>query len=183
MNRLNEKYQKEVLAKAKKDLSLKNVMSIPRITKICINSGIGPFRENREAVESFMEELANITGQRPYPRKAKKSEAGFKIRQNDVVGYAVTIRGERMWAFLDKLINIALPRVRDFRGLNEESFDKNGNYSLGVQEHVIFPEVNPNTTKGIRGLQVTINFNSHDVGMNKYVLEKLGFPFRKDEEQ
>jgi large subunit ribosomal protein L5 len=182
MNRLKEKYLKEAVVKAKKELGSGNVMGVPQIIKISINSGIGPFRDNREAVESFLEELGNISGQRPFPRKAKKSEAGFKIKEGDVVGYAVTLRKERMWAFLDKLINIALPRVRDFRGLSGKAFDKNGNYSLGVREHVIFPEVNPNTTKGIRGLQVTINFNSHDTVKNKYVLENLGFPFEKDDE-
>jgi len=182
MNRLKEKYLKEAVVKAKKELGAGNIMSVPQIIKICINSGIGPFRDNREAVESFSEEMGNIAGQKPFPRKAKKSEAGFKIKQGDVVGFAVTLRKERMWAFLDKLINIALPRVRDFRGLSVEAFDKNGNYSLGVREHVIFPEVNPNTTKGIRGLQVTINFNSHDRAKNKYVLENLGFPFEKDGE-
>jgi len=181
MNRLNEKYLKEVAPAAKKELKISNVMVVPRIVKVNVNSGIGPFRENREAVESFVNEMANLCGQKPCPRKAKKSEAGFKIKQGDVVGYTVTLRGERMWAFLDKLINVALPRVRDFRGLSEDSFDESGNYSLGVKEHVIFPEVNPNTTKGIRGLQISIVFNSNNLEKNKVVLKGLGFPFRKDE--
>lgn len=181
MNRLRQKYNEEVLKKAKKDLGIDNVMDIPKITKISVNTGIGSFRENKEAVETFVNEFGDLTSQKPYPRKAKKSEAGFKIKQGDVVGYAVTLRGDKMWAFLDKLINIALPRVRDFRGLNELSFDENGNYSLGIKEHVIFPEVNPNTTRGIRGLQVTIGFNSKDSEKNEYVLRNLGFPFRKEE--
>jgi large subunit ribosomal protein L5 len=181
MNRLFEKYFKEVASTAQKDLNLGNIMEVPRIMKVSINSGIGPFRDNREAVESFVTELTALSAQKPFPRKVKKSEAGFKIKEGDVVGYAVTLRGNRMWAFLDKLINIALPRVRDFRGLSEEAFDRNGNYSLGIKEHVIFPEVNPNTTKGIRGLQVTIVFNSGDTEKNRYVLKGLGFPFKKDD--
>jgi large subunit ribosomal protein L5 len=181
MNRLYKKYLEETVIKAKKDLGIKNVMQMPKIRKIKLNSGIGSFRDNREAVESFVEELKGIAGQAPYMRKAKKSEAGFKIKEGDVVAYAVTLRGSRMWAFLDKLINVALPRVKDFRGVEESSFDKNGNYTLGIREHVIFPEVNQNATKGIRGLQVTIDFGSGDVEKNKYVLKSLGFPFRKDE--
>lgn len=181
MNRLREKYEKEIAPKMQKDLKISNVMALPKILKISINSGIGPFRENREAVESFHEELSALSGQKAYPRKARKSEAGFKIRKGDIVGYSVTLRGDKMWAFLDKLINIAIPRVRDFRGLSDESFDDNGNYSLGIKEHVIFPEVNPNTTKGIRSLQLTIGFNTSDVDHNKYLLNSLGMPFRKDD--
>lgn len=181
MNRLREKYEKEIAPKMQKDLKISNVMALPKILKISINSGIGPFRENREAVESFQEELSALSGQKAYPRKARKSEAGFKIRKGDIVGYSVTLRGDKMWAFLDKLINIAIPRVRDFRGLSDESFDDNGNYSLGIKEHVIFPEVNPNTTKGIRSLQLTIGFSTSDTEHNKYLLNSLGMPFRKDD--
>ena len=181
MNRLNKRYLEYIENEGKKELGASNVMEIPRILKIKVNSGIGPFRENREAVESFVEELTNICGQKPYVRKAKKSEAGFKIKQNDIVGYSVTLRGARMWAFLDKLINLALPRVRDFRGMSPDSFDENGNYSVGIKEHVIFPEVNQNTTKGIRSLQATIVFNSNDTEKTRGVLKGLGFPFRKDD--
>lgn len=181
MNRLYKRYLEYVEKEGRKELGISNVMEVPRVMKIKINAGIGAFRENREAVESFVEELANLAGQKPYMRKAKKSEAGFKIKQGDVVGYAVTLRGARMWAFLDKLINVALPRVRDFRGMNPDSFDENGNYSVGIREHVIFPEVNPNTTKGIRSIQATIVFNSDDTEKTRSVLKGLGFPFRKEE--
>ena len=181
MNRLKEKYIKIVAPKLAKDLKLSNVMKVPRIDKVCVNSGIGSFRDNREMVESFIEELTSITGQKPYPRSAKAAEAGFKIRKGDVVAYAVTLRGEKMWAFLDKFINVALPRVRDFRGLSDMSFDEVGNYSAGIREHVIFPEVNPNSTKGIRGLQVTVTFSSKDSDVNRQLLKELGFPFRKQE--
>lgn len=181
MNRLKETYNKKIAAKLKKDYKLSNVMEVPHVQKVSINAGIGGFRENREAVESFVADFAAIAGQRPFPRKARMSEAGFKVRKNDVVGYAVTLRGERMWAFLDKFVNIALPRVRDFRGLETDSFDGNGNYSLGIREHVIFPEVNPNTVKGIRSLQVTVVFSGGDKDKNLALLRELGFPFKKDE--
>jgi len=180
MNRLKKIYNEKVVPSLMKKQKLSNVMEVPRLQKICINTGVGQFRENREAMESFVAELTNLAGQRPYPRPAKKSEAGFKIRKGDVVGYSVTLRGERMWAFLDKLINVALPRVRDFRGLSEEAFDQSGNYSLGIREHVIFPEVNPNTVKGIRSMQITIVTNSKDVNLNKELLKELGMPFRKE---
>ena len=181
MNRLREKYIKEIAPKMMKELKLSNVMALPKILKVSINSGVGPFRENREALDSFLEELSALAGQKAYPRKARQSVAGFKIRKGDIVGYSVTLRGERMWAFLDKLINVAIPRVRDFRGLDDMSFDGNGNYSLGIREHVIFPEVNPNTTKGLRSMQITVVFSTSDVEHNKYLLAGLGMPFRKDD--
>jgi len=180
MNRLKEQYNKIIAPKILEEFKLKNVMEVPKIIKINVNSGIGSFRENKEAVESFVDELSNVSGQKVYPRSAKKSEAGFKIKQGDVVGYAVTLRGERMWAFFDKLVNIAFPRIRDFRGFSTESFDHDGNYSIGIREHVIFPEVNPNTTKGIRSLQVTIVFNSKEVERNKFLLREFGFPFAEE---
>jgi len=181
MNRLKQRYTEFIEKEGKKELGISSVMEFPRLLKIKINAGIGAFRDNREAVESFVEEFANIAGQHPYVRKAKKSEAGFKIKQGDIVGYSVTLRGDRMWAFLDKLINVAFPRVRDFRGMDEESFDQDGNYSVGIREHVIFPEVNQNTTKGIRSMQATLVFNSKDAEKNKKLLVGLGFPFRKEE--
>lgn len=177
MNRLKEKYVNEVAKKLKNDFKLKSVMEVPSIKKIVVNVGIGSFRENREAVESFENDLANLLGQKPYPRKARLSIAGFKIRKGDVVGYSATLRGKRMWAFLDKLINAAIPRIRDFKGLSRSSFDESGNYSLGITEHIIFPEVNPNTVKGIRSMQLTIVSSSNDKRLNEALLEQLGVPF------
>jgi len=177
MNRLKEEYKSKIVPEMIKDFELKNVMEVPSILKVSVNSGIGPFMENKEAVDFFAQELSEIAGQKVFERKARKSEAGFKIKQNDIVGFAVTLRGDKMWAFLDKLINIAFPRIRDFRGFDPNSFDMNGNYSLGIKEHVIFPEVNPNTTKGIRSLQVTIIFNNKDTEKNRFLLKKLNFPF------
>lgn len=179
MNRLNTKYKNEIVAQLRKEFELSNIMEVPKLQKISINAGIGGFRENREAVETFVNEMTDFAGQKPFPRKARLSISSFKIRQNDVVGYAVTLRGDKMWAFLDKLINVAFPRVRDFRGINDRAFDKNGNFSMGIKEHVIFPEVNANTTKGIRSLQVTMVFNSKNIDLNRALLTKLGMPFRK----
>jgi large subunit ribosomal protein L5 len=176
MNRLKQKYNEKIRPELTSQFKYANVMQVPTIKKVVVNAGIGPFRESREAVESFVADLTALTGQKPSPRTARLSVASFKIRQNDVVGYTVTLRGERMWAFLDKLINVALPRVRDFRGLKSDAFDEAGNYSMGIKEHVIFPEVNPNATKGIRSLQVTIVMDG-DLAANKVLLGKLGIPF------
>ena len=156
-------------------------MEVPRINKIVVNTGIGSFRDNRESVESFEKEFSEILGQKPYPRKARISVAGFKIKQGDLVGFTGTLRGDRMWAFLDKLIGTAIPRIRDFRGLENDKFDQDGNYSLGIKEHVIFPEINPNAVKGIRSLQITIVSTSKNKKLNKLVLENLGMPFKKED--
>ncbi|RJR26393.1 50S ribosomal protein L5 [candidate division WWE3 bacterium] len=180
MNRLKEIYIEKIVPEIMKEFGFSNIMEVPKVKKVIVNAGIGGFRENREAVESFVEELTNFTNQKPYPRAARQSIAGFKIRQGETVGYAVTLRGENMWAFLDKLVNVALPRVRDFRGLKEEAFDENGNYSFGIKEHVIFPEVNPNNTKGIRSLQVTVVMDSKNLEANRFLLKALGVPFRKE---
>lgn len=179
-NRLYTQYKEKVIPALKTELALNNIMQVPSIKKVIVNAGVGPFKDNKEALESFAEELANIAGQKPSERKAKKSIAGFKIRQGDVVGYAVTLRGAKMWYFLDKLINIVLPRVRDFNGLSTRSFDKSGNYSFGINEHTIFPEVNPNTTKGIRDLQITVVTSADDREKSMKLLEGIGLPFRKD---
>lgn len=178
---LKEFYEKEIVPELMKEFKFENKMEVPKIKKIVINSGIGPFRENKEAVDFFEKELSDIVGQKVYPRRARLSEAGFKVRKGDIVGFAATLRGKRMWAFLEKFIKIALPRVRDFRGLNPRAFDKDGNYSIGIREHVIFPEVNPNTIKGIRGLQITVVTSSEDVDVSKALIEKLGMPLRKEE--
>lgn len=181
--RLYKKFKEEVVPALMKELDIKNVMGVPSIEKIVINSGVGDFKDSKEALAVFEEELSNIAGQKVSERKARKSEAGFKIRKGEVVGYSVTLRGSRMWAFLDKFINIVLPRVRDFNGLSTTAFDKAGNYSVGIKEHTIFPEVNPNTTKGIRSLQVVIVTNSGDMEKSRKLLELVGLPFKKDEKR
>ncbi len=179
MSVLQEKYKNEAIPALMKELNLSNIMEVPAIKKVVINAGVGNFKDSKEALEYFREELSQIAGQRPSGRKIKKSESGFKARQGDMVGYAVTLRGQHMWAFLEKLINIVLPRVRDFRGLSKKAFDQSGNYSLGLSEHTIFPEVNPNTTKGIRHLQVTIVTNAKDKEKSEKLLSLMGVPFTK----
>ena len=174
---LKEKYEKEIAPRMKKEHSLSNIMQVPRLKKIVVNAGIGDFRESKEAVEAFVDEMAAFLGQKPNPRQARLSISGFKVREGSVVGYSATLRGRIMWAFLEKLINIAIPRIRDFRGLNTNSFDNAGNYSLGITEHVIFPEVNPNTVKGIRSLQLTLVSSSQNKEVNKELLINLGMPF------
>ncbi|MBN1162272.1 50S ribosomal protein L5 [Patescibacteria group bacterium] len=178
---LKDKYEKEIVPNSMKEFNLDNRLEVPKIKKIVVNAGIGPFRENKEAVESFADEMSNVVGQRMYPRKARLSEAGFKVRKGDVVGYAVTLRGKRLWAFLEKLVKVALPRVRDFRGLSIKAFDKKGNYSIGIKEHVIFPEVNPNTVKGIRSLQITLVMDTDNVDLSRALLEQLGVPFSRED--
>ncbi len=182
MNRLKEIYQKEIAPKIKSEFKLGSNMEVPKLQKIVVNAGIGGFRDNREAVEVFLEEYSSLLGQKPYPRKARLSEAGFKVRKGDIVGYAATLRGDKMWAFFDKLVNVAIPRIRDFNGLKTTAFDGAGNYSIGIPEHVIFPEVNPNTVKGIRSLQVTVVTSSSDQELNKALLTYLGTPFMKGKE-
>lgn len=179
MNRLKEKYNKEIKKALQEELGVKNIMEVPKVIKVVVNSGIGDFRTDKAAVEMFTEELANITGQKPVSRKARLSEAGFKIRKGDLVGLSVTLRGDKMWTFLDKLISLAIPRVRDFRGLSEKAFDKAGNYSIGIKEHTIFPEVNQNVTKGIRHLQVTIVTKARNKKESEKLLRAIGLPLRK----
>lgn len=177
---LKEKYDKEIAPKLQKEHNLSTIMQVPKLQKIVVNAGIGDFKDSKEALEAFVEEMAAFVGQKPNPRQARLSISGFKIREGSVVGYAATLRGPRMWAFLEKLINIAIPRIRDFRGLNPNAFDDAGNYSLGITEHVIFPEVNPNTVKGIRSLQITLVSSSSDKQLNKDLLVSLGMPFREE---
>lgn len=180
MTNLYKKYRDEVVAQLQRELGFKNVMQVPAVEKVVVNAGIGGYKDSREAVESFVSELSALTGQKPSPRKARLSEAGFKIRKGDIVAYTVTLRGSAMWAFLEKLIKVVLPRTRGFWGLSDTSFDGHGNYSLGVREHTVFPEVNPNTVKGIRSLQITVGTTAKDDKQALALLKSLGFPFKKD---
>ncbi|HXK52983.1 50S ribosomal protein L5 [Candidatus Nomurabacteria bacterium] len=177
---LRDIYKDKIANELVKDLGLTNLMQAPKLSKIVINAGIGPFRESKEAVDSFVEELSAIAGQKPIASSAKKSEAGFKIRQGDVVGYSVTLRDARMWAFFEKFVNIVMPRVRDFNGLSLASFDGSGNYSVGIKEHTVFPEVNPNKVKGIRSIQVTFCIKNGNKQKSTALLKKLGMPFKKE---
>ena len=179
MSRLKEKYNKEVLPVLIKELSLKNSMAAPRIKKIVVNAGIGVVARNKELMEAVIKDLATITGQKPSIRPAKASEAGFNVREGMPVGLMVTLRGERMYNFLDRLVSIVLPRLRDFRGLPLKSFDKSGNYSLGLYEHTVFPEVDMGKAGKPHGVEITIVTSSNEVDKSKRLLELLGLPFQK----
>ena len=179
MNRLKEFYFNTIKKDLIKELNLANIMQVPSLEKIVINSGVGAFRDNKDALDSFYNEITSISGQKPTFRRSRISEAGFKVRKNDLVGITTTLRGERMWDFLEKFISVSLPRVRDFRGVSVKAFDKLGNYSIGIKEHIIFPEVDPNKTKGIRSMQITLVFKNGNPVNSMYLLKKLGMPFSK----
>ncbi len=180
MTNIKQKYKKEVLPQLQKLMEGKNVHAVPRIEKIVINSGLNTKRDPK-FIEVILETLQKITGQKPVATKARKSEAGFKIRQGMTVGAMVTLRNERMWSFLDKLVNIVFPRVRDFRGIPESAVDSAGNFNIGFKEHLAFPEISPDAVDNIHGLQVTIKTTAtnHEDGLALF--RSLGFPFKKEE--
>jgi len=179
MARLKEFYTKTVVPKLKQDLGLKNVMQIPKITKITVNMGVGEAVADRKVMDAAVADLTKITGQKPKLCMSKKSIASFKLRENLAIGCKVTLRGERMYEFLDRLITIAIPRIRDFRGINPRSFDGRGNYSLGVKEQIIFPEIQYDQIDQLRGMDITITTTAKDNKHGKALLEAFSFPFRK----
>lgn len=178
-SRLKEKYKNEVIPALMEKFQYKNVMEVPKLEKIVINMGIGEAKDNPKALESAVNELSLITGQKPIVTKAKKSVANFKIRQGMNVGVKVTLRGEKMYDFLDKLMNISLPRVRDFRGVNPSSFDGRGNYALGLKEQLIFPEIEYDKVDSIRGMDIVIVTTAETDEEAKSFLELMGMPFKK----
>jgi large subunit ribosomal protein L5 len=180
MNRLKEKYSKEVVPSLTKEFGYKNVMAVPKISKIVVNMGLGEATANAKIIETGADELARITGQKPVTRRSKKSIAQFKVRKGQPVGTMVTLRGERMWEFLDRLVSIALPRIRDFRGLNPDSFDGRGNYSLGIREQIIFPEIDYDSINLVRGLDVAITTTATNDEQARALLTALGLPFAAD---
>ena len=175
--RLKERYEREVRDRLKDELGLSSVMQVPRITKITLNMGVGEAKTDAKALDSAMDELTIIAGQRPQVRRARKSIAGFKVREGMAVGARVTLRGTRMWEFLDRLVSIALPRIRDFRGLDPGSFDGRGNFSLGIREQLIFPEINYDDVATIRGLDVAITTTAETDEHAEALLRALGLPF------
>ena len=179
MARLKEFYQKTVIPKLKQDFGFKNVMQIPKITKITVNMGVGEAVADRKVMDAAVADLTKITGQKPKLCMSKKSIASFKVRENLAIGTMVTLRGERMWEFLDRLITIAIPRIRDFRGINPRSFDGRGNYSLGIKEQIIFPEIQYDQIDQLRGMDITITTTAKDNKHGKALLEAFSFPFRK----
>jgi large subunit ribosomal protein L5 len=179
MARLQEKYQNDLVGEIQQKLGLKNVMEVPRITKITLNMGVGEAVADKKVLENARGDMQKISGQRPVTRLSRKSVAGFKIRDGMPIGCKVTLRRERMYEFLDRLVNIAIPRIRDFRGLNPKSFDRQGNYSMGVTEQIIFPEINYDEIDAIRGMDITITTTARNPEEGKALLEAFNFPFKK----
>jgi len=178
--RLQEKYEKEVAPKLVSEFAIKNKMATPKVIKVTVNMGIGNTTKSKETIESLKKDLATITGQMPSIRPAKISIASFGVRAGMPVGMAVTLRGERMYSFLDRLFSVVLPRLRDFRGVNPKSFDKSGNYTLGIIEHTVFPEIDFGKSAP-HGLEITIVTNSQDKDKARKLFELLGMPFGKGE--
>jgi large subunit ribosomal protein L5 len=179
MARLQEQYESELKGKIQEKLGLKNVMEVPRITKITLNMGVGEAVADKKVLVNAIGDMERIAGQKAVRTLARKSVAGFKIRDGYPIGCKVTLRRERMYEFLDRLVNIAIPRVRDFRGLNPKSFDRQGNYSMGVSEQIIFPEINYDEIDTIRGLDITISTSAKNAEEGKALLEAFSFPFKK----
>lgn len=179
MARLKERYKSEIAGKLKEEFGLKNVHQIPRLEKIVLNMGVKEAVQDIKILERLSEEVAAFTGQKPAITRAKKAISNFKIRQGNPVGLKVTLRGDRMYEFLDRLINIAMPRIKDFRGVPDKSFDQQGNYTLGLTEQVIFPEVNQDKVTKVQGMDLCFVTSSTSVEESKKLLEYLGIPFRK----
>ena len=179
MARLQEKFNAELVGEIQKKLGLKNTMQVPKITKITLNMGVGEAVADKKVMEHARGDMEKISGQKPVTRLARKSVAGFKIRENYPIGCKVTLRRERMYEFLDRLVNIAIPRMRDFRGLNPKSFDRQGNYSMGVTEQIIFPEINYDEIDVLRGMDITITTTARSPEEGRALLEAFNFPFKK----
>jgi large subunit ribosomal protein L5 len=181
--RVKNQYQSEIRPRLKDELGLKSIMQVPRIAKITLNMGVGEAKNDAKQLDQAVEELTTIAGQRAQVRRARKSVAQFKIREGMPIGAKVTLRGDRMYEFLDRLISIALPRIRDFRGLNPRSFDGRGNYSLGVREQIIFPEINYDDIQQVRGLDVTITTTAETDEHARALLLAIGMPFSGEGER
>jgi len=179
MNKMKERYQKEIVPALLQTQGYTNVMQVPSVKKVVVNIGLGEAMDNPKALEAAVGDLVQITGQKPVITKARKSIANFKLREGRAIGAKVTLRGERMWSFLDRLLNIVLPRVRDFRGVSADAFDGRGNYTLGLREQLIFPEIEFDKIDKIRGMEITIVTNAPSDDQATALLQMLGMPFRK----
>jgi large subunit ribosomal protein L5 len=179
MARLKDFYKETVIPKLTKDLGVKNAMQVPKITKITVNMGVGEAVADRKVMDAAVADLTKITGQKPKLCMSKKSIASFKVRENLAIGTKVTLRGERMWEFFDRLVTIAIPRIRDFRGINPRSFDGRGNFSLGIKEQIIFPEIQYDQIDQLRGMDITITTTAKDDKQGRALLNAFNFPFRK----
>jgi len=178
MARLNDYYKETLVPQLMKELGIENVMAVPKITKITLNMGVGEAATDKKVMEKAVADLAAITGQSPIVTKARKSVASFKIRDGWPIGCKVTLRREHMYEFLDRLVNVAIPRVRDFRGLNPKSFDGRGNYSMGIKEQIVFPEINFDEVDAIRGMDITITTTASSNEEGKALLKAFNFPFK-----
>ena len=174
-----ERYRTEIVPILRRDFSYGNPMQVPQVRKVVVNVGLGEALDNPKALEAAVGDMATITGQKPVVTKARKSIANFKLREGRAIGVTVTLRGERMWSFLDRLMNVALPRVRDFRGVAPDSFDGRGNYTLGLREQLVFPEINYDKIDKIRGFEVTIVTTARSDEEGRRLLQLLGMPFRR----
>ncbi len=179
MARLEKTYREKIVPELQKTLELKNVMQVPKITKITVNMGVGEAVADKKIIDNAVGDLAKLTGQKPQVSKARKAMASFKVREGQPIGCYVTLRGARMYEFLDRLISIAIPRIRDFRGLSTRSFDGRGNYSLGIKEQIIFPEIQYDQIDQLRGMDITITTTARDNKAGRALLEAFNFPFRK----
>jgi large subunit ribosomal protein L5 len=180
MNRLRDKYQKEVVPALKKEFGYKNVMAVPKVHKVVVNMGLGEATSNPKLVDTGADELARITGQKPVTRRAKKSIAAFKVRKGQPIATMVTLRGERMWEFLDRLMSIALPRVRDFKGVSPRGFDGRGNYTLGLRDQLLFPEIDYMKVDKARGMNVSVVTTAKTDEEARKLLQFIGMPFRQN---
>lgn len=178
MPRMKELYQEQVVPTLQKELGYENIMQVPRLEKVVVNIGMGEALQNAKALDAALQDLSVITGQKPIVTRARRSIAAFKLRTGNPIGIKVTLRGNRMWDFLDRLINIALPRQRDFRGISADAFDGRGNYSLGLREQLVFPEINYDKIDRIRGLEITIVTTAPTDAEGYQLLRHLGMPFR-----
>ena len=178
MSRLKELYKSDVVAKLQQEFGYENIMQVPRVTKVTLNMGVGEGIGDKKQIEAAVADLEALTGQKVVVTKARKSVAGFKVREGWPIGCKVTLRADRMWEFLDRLVDIALPRVRDFRGLNGKSFDGRGNYSMGVKEQIIFPEIDFDKVDKVRGLDITVTTTARTNEEGRALLRELNFPFR-----
>jgi large subunit ribosomal protein L5 len=176
--RLHERYRKEIAPKLSQEFGYKNFHQVPKLEKVVVNIGLGQATQNAKLLEKATEELAAITGQKPLVRKARKSIANFKLREGQAIGAMVTLRGDRMWEFLDRLMNVALPRVRDFKGVSPKAFDGRGNYTLGLREQIIFPEIDYDKVERVTGMNVTVCTTAGTDAEGKALLAHLGMPFR-----
>jgi large subunit ribosomal protein L5 len=177
---LQERYQNDVTPALVKSLNLNNPMEVPRLKKVVVNIGVGEALDNAKALDAAVEDITQVTGQKPVVTKARKSIANFKLREGRAIGVKVTLRGERMWSFLDRLMNIALPRVRDFRGVSPNSFDGRGNYTLGLREQLVFPEIDYDKIDKLRGMEISIVTSARTDDEGRQLLQMLGMPFKKE---